>query len=40
MEIHLPKHKEIIMIIIGKGKREKNQFVKALMSNAVRSTRY
>lgn len=39
MEIHLPKHKEIIMIIIGEGRREKNQFVKALMSNAVRCTR-
>lgn len=40
MEIHLPKHKEIIMIIIGDGRRERNWFVKALMSNAVRSTRY
>jgi len=40
MEIHLPKHKEIIMIIIGKGRRERNQFIKALMSNTVIRTRY
>lgn len=40
MEIHLPKHKEIIMIIVGEGRRKRNRFVKVLMSNAVRSTRY
>lgn len=37
MEIHLPKLKEIIMIIISEGRRERNQFVRALMRNAVRS---
>lgn len=40
MEIHLPKHKEIIMIIFGERRRKRNRFVKALMSNEVRSMRY
>lgn len=39
MEIHLPKQKEIIMSIIGKGRRERNRFVKSLTSDAGRSTR-
>lgn len=40
MEIHLPKHKEIITIIVGEGRRKRNRFVKVLTSNAVRSMRY
>lgn len=35
MEIRLPKHREIVMVVTARGGG--NQLVKALMSHAVRS---